>query len=135
MKTSGVRRPRRVAAVTLIVGSLLLAAAFVVLGAVTFIAVGYVIASFARTEEAANGLTSVVQFPMMFLSGTFFPIEAMPPPLQAVARLIPLTYLSDALRQVMVGGAAFAPLYVCAAVLLGWLGVCFAIASRKFRWQ
>ena len=39
------------------------------------------------------------------------------------------------LRQVMVGGAAFAPLYVCAAVLLGWLGVCFAIASRKFRWQ
>ena len=47
---------------------------------------------------------------MMFLSGTFFPIDAMPPFLQAVARLIPLTYLADALRQVMVGGAAFAPL-------------------------
>jgi ABC-2 type transport system permease protein len=48
---------------------------------------------------------------------------------------IPLTYLADALRQVMVGGVAFASLAVCAAVLLAWLVVCFAIASRKFRWQ
>ena len=118
-----------------ITGPWALTVVFVSLGAVAFLALGYVIASFAKTEDAANGMTSVVQFPMMFLSGTFFPIEAMPPPLQAVARLIPLTYLSDALRQVMVGGAAFAPLYVCAAVLLGWLVVCFAIAARKFRWQ
>ncbi len=59
----------------------------------------------------------------------------MPDFLQGVARLIPLTYLSDALRQVMVGGAAFAPLWVCAAVLIGWLVVCFGIAARKFRWQ
>jgi ABC-2 type transport system permease protein len=94
-----------------------------------------VVASFASTEDAANGMTSVIQFPMMFLSGTFFPIDQMPDALQAVARVIPLTYLSDALRQVMVGGAAFAPLWVCAAVLAGWLVVCFAIAARKFRWQ
>ena len=79
--------------------------------------------------------SSVVQFPMMFLSGTFFPIQAMPDALQAIARIIPLTYLADALRQVMVGGAAFAPLWVCFAVLVGWLVVCFAIAARKFRWQ
>ena len=100
-----------------IVGSLLLAGAFIALGAMAFLALGYVIATFAKTEEAANGMTSVVQFPMMFLSGTFFPIEQMPDFLQTIARLIPLTYLADALRQVMVGGAAFAPLYVCAAVL------------------
>ena len=116
-------------------GSPLLAAVFVALGAVSFLALGYVLASFTRTEEAANGITQVVQFPMMFLSGVFFPIEAMPQFLQSIARLIPLTYLADALRQVMVGGTAFAPLWVCAAVLLGWLVVCFAIASRKFRWQ
>jgi ABC-2 type transport system permease protein len=108
---------------------------FVVLGAVSFLALGYVVASFASTEDAANGMTSVIQFPMMFLSGTFFPIDEMPDALQAVARVIPLTYLSDALRQVMVGGAAFAPLWVCGAVLAGWLVVCFAIAARKFRWQ
>ena len=59
----------------------------------------------------------------------------MPQFLQSIARLIPLTYLADALRQVMVGGTPFASLWVCALVLLGWLVVCFAIASRKFRWQ
>ena len=118
-----------------ITGPWALTLVFVSLGAVTFLALGYVIASFAKTEDSANGMTSIVQFPMMFLSGTFFPIEAMPAPLQTVARLIPLTYLADALRQVMVGGAAFASLGVCAAVLLGWLVACFLIASRKFQWQ
>ena len=56
-------------------------------------------------------MTSVVQFPMMFLSGTFFVIDQMPPALQTVARFLPLTYLSDALRQVMVNGTAFSPLW------------------------
>jgi ABC-2 type transport system permease protein len=112
-----------------------LALFFIVLGSVAFLSLGYVLASFTKTEEAANGLTSVVQFPMMFLSGIFFPINAMPDFLQAIARLIPLTYLADALRQLMVGGSAFAPLWVCAAVLAGWLVVCFGIAAVKFRWQ
>ena len=116
-------------------GSILLTAGFVALGALSFLALGYVLASFTRTEEAANGVTQFVQFPMMFLSGVFFPIEAMPAFLQSIARLIPLTYLADALRQVMVGGTAFAPLWVCAAVLLAWLVVCFGIAMRKFQWQ
>jgi ABC-2 type transport system permease protein len=116
-------------------GSIPLVAAFVVLGAVTFLALGYVVASFTMTEDAANSMTSVLQFPMMFLSGTFFPIDDMPDFLQGIARIIPLTYLSDALRQVMVGGAAFAPLWLCAVVLAGWLAVCFGIAAAKFRWQ
>ena len=116
-------------------GPLPLTAVFVALGAVTFLAVGYVVASFAPTEDAANGMTSVVQFPMMFLSGTFFQIDQMPDILQIVARVVPLTYLSDALRQVMVGGAPFAPLWVCFAVLVAWLAVAFVIAARKFRWQ
>ena len=118
-----------------VTGSIAAVAFFVILGAMAFLALGYVVASFAATEDAANGMTSVIQFPMMFLSGTFFPIDQMPDVLQGIARIIPLTYLSDALRQVMVGGAAFAPLYVCAAVLLGWLVVCFGIAAVKFRWQ
>jgi ABC-2 type transport system permease protein len=118
-----------------ITGSLLIVAGFVTLGAMAFLALGYVIASFAQTEDSANGMTSMIQFPMMFLSGAFFQIDQMPQFLQVVARIIPLTYLADALRQVMVGGAAFAPLWVCALVLLAWLVVCFGIAARKFRWQ
>ena len=118
-----------------IAGNPVLIGLFVVLGSLTFIALGYVIASFASTEDAAQGMTSVVQFPLMFLSGTFFPIDTMPDYLKAVARVMPLTYLGDALRQVMVNGTPFAPLWVCVAVLLGFLVICFAIAARFFRWQ
>jgi len=118
-----------------VAGSWLMIGALVLLGSLTFIALGYVIASFAKTEEAANGMTSVVQFPLMFLSGTFFPIEAMPEALRTVARAMPLTYLGDALRQVMVSGTPFSPLWVCFAVLAGWLVVCFGIAARFFKWQ
>jgi ABC-2 type transport system permease protein len=116
-------------------GNWLLIGLLVVLGSLTFIALGYVIASFASTEESANGMTSVIQFPLMFLSGTFFPIEAMPDALRTVARALPLTYLGDALRQVMVGGTPFSPLWLCFAFLAVWLVVCFGVAARFFRWQ
>jgi ABC-2 type transport system permease protein len=118
-----------------IAGSWLLIGALILLGSLAFIALGYVIASFAKTEEAANGMTSVVQFPLMFLSGTFFPIDAMPDALRTVARALPLTYLGDGLRQVMVDGTPFSPLWVCFAFLGLWLVVCFAIAARYFTWQ
>jgi ABC-2 type transport system permease protein len=107
----------------------------VVLGALTFIAVGYVVASFAPTEDSANQLTSIIQFPMMFLSGIFFPMDSLPDVLKGVAAFIPLTYLGDALRQVMVNGTPFVPLAVGLAVLAGWLVVCFGISARFFRWQ
>jgi ABC-2 type transport system permease protein len=118
-----------------ITGHPLAIAGLVVLGAVAFLALGYLLASFTPTEDAANAVASVVQFPLMFLSGTFFPIQFMPDALQAVARVLPLTYLSDALRQVMVGGSALAPLPLDLLFLTGWLVVCFAISARFFRWQ
>lgn len=118
-----------------VLGSLWVMAALVVLGALSFISIGYVVAAFARTEEAANGIVQVIQFPMMFLSGVFFPIEIMPSVLRPVATLLPLTYLGDALRQVMVSGSAFAPLPVDVAVLVGWFVVCLTISARFFRWE
>ncbi len=118
-----------------IVGSPLLVAGLVVLGAMTFLSIGYVIASYARTEDTANSLASVVQFPLMFLSGIFFPIDFMPSWLQPVAAFLPLTYLGDALRQTMVGGAAYAPLSLDILILGAWLIGSLAVSARFFRWQ
>src|SRR3954471_10120798 len=118
-----------------IIGPALLAIFFVALGALAFLAIGYVIAAWARTEESANAMTSIVQFPLMFLSGIFFPIAFMPGWLQPVAALLPLTYLADALRQTMVGGVAYASLAFDALVLAGWLVVSFIVSARFFRWQ
>lgn len=116
-------------------GSPIVFVGFVVLGALAFIALGYVVASFATTEDSAGQLVSILQFPLMFLSGIFFSLEAMPGFLRGVAAFMPLTYLGDALRQVMVGGSPFAPLPVDALVLGGWLLASFLASARFFRWQ
>jgi ABC-2 type transport system permease protein len=118
-----------------IVGSVVIVGSLIVLGALTFLALGYVIASFAQTEEAASTQVSVVQFPLMFLSGIFFQIEWMPDFLQPVVALMPLTYLADALRQTMVGGAAYVPLEMGVTILVGWLVASLAISARFFRWH
>jgi ABC-2 type transport system permease protein len=109
---------------------------FIILGSLTFISIGYLVASFAATEAAATAIVQVIQFPMMFLSGIFWPIEMAPTWLQPVIYAMPLTYLGDALRQVMVkGSSALFPLPVDAALLGGWLLVCLGIAFRHFRWE
>jgi ABC-2 type transport system permease protein len=118
-----------------IVGNLAAAAGFVFLGAGAFLAIGFMLASFLKTEEQATGVVQVVQMPLMFLSGIFFPFDFMPDFLRSVARLLPLTYLGDGLRQTMVNGTQVAPLALDAAVLAGWLVVCLAISARSFRWE
>ena len=118
-----------------IVGNLAVAAGFVFLGAGAFLALGFMLASFLKTEEQATGVVQVVQMPLMFLSGIFFPFDFMPDFLRSVARLLPLTYLGDGLRQSMVNGTQVAPLGLDALVLAGWLVVCLIVAARSFSWE
>jgi ABC-2 type transport system permease protein len=118
-----------------ILGSVLAVAGIVLLGAGAFLAIGFLMASFLKTEEQATGVVQVVQMPMMFLSGIFFSFEFMPNWLQSVGRLLPLTYLADALRQIMVNGTPVAPIGLDLAILAGWMVVCFAVAARTFRWE
>jgi ABC-2 type transport system permease protein len=106
------------------------------LGALTFISIGYLVASFARTEASGSAIVQVIQFPMMFLSGIFWPIEFAPDWLRPIVYAMPLTYLGDALRQTMLEGSSrLFPLWMNAAVLTGWLLVSLAIAFRYFRWE
>lgn len=109
---------------------------FIVLGALAFIAIGYLVASFARTEASGSAIVQVIQFPMMFLSGIFWPIELAPDWLRPVIYAMPLTYLGDALRQTMLEGSSrLFPLWVDAVVLGGWMLISLAIAFRYFRWE
>ena len=107
----------------------------VILGTLTFISIGYVLISFVKTVDGGQGIIQAVQFPMMFLSGTFFPIEIMPEYIQPVVKIIPLTYLGDALRQVMIGGPALYSMRTNILVLLGWLIVSMVVAIKLWRWE
>jgi len=118
-----------------ITGNWLLVLGLVLLGAVTFITLGYMLVSFARTMESGQGLAQLVQFPMMFLSGIFFPIEIMPKFMLPVVRAMPLTYLGDALRQTMVGMPPQFPLLLEVGVLGGWAVVCGFVTLIFWRWE
>ena len=89
----------------------------------------------ARTVDSGQGLVQMVQFPMMFLSGVFFPLNVIPGFLKPVVTILPLTYLGDALRQVMVGMSPTYSLSVCLVVLAGWLVGSLAIAVWIWRWE
>ena len=118
-------------------GNWLAVLGIVVLGALTFTALGYMLTSFAKTMDAGQGLIQLVQFPMMFLSGIFFPLSTMPGFLKPVTKIMPLTYLGDALRQVMVGMNATAgySLTVCLLVLAGWLVASMVLGVVLWRWE
>jgi len=118
-----------------IIGSWIAVLGIVILGAATFVSMGYMLVSFTRSEESGQGILQMVQFPMMFLSGIFFPVDMMPDFLRPVIKVIPLTYLGNALRQVMVGASAPTSIVVSLGILAGWLVVSLVAAVRFWRWD
>ena len=118
-----------------IVGSIFLLAGIALLGTLMFVVMGYMISGFAKTIESATGLGSFLNFPMMFLSGIFFPVEMMPEWIRPAILAIPLTYLVDALRQVIVDSPPQFSLSTDIFVMTAWLLVCSVLALRFFRWE
>ena len=59
-------------------------------------------ARFVKDEEAAESAGAAINFPMMFLSGIFFPLEMMPSYLQTIGKVMPLYYLAEGLRDAMI---------------------------------
>ena len=93
-----------------------------------------IIARFVKDEDAANAAASAITFPMLFLAGTFVPIESMPSYLQAVAKVLPLTYLNYGLRDAMILGDTASALYNMSIVLVTG-AVFFIIGSLITDWR
>ena len=102
-------------------------------GALTFPGIGMIISTVVREEEEADAAGNVITFPMLFLSGTFFPLETMPRFLQIVAHALPLTYLNNGLRDAMVFGNSQSALWNCGIVFLIGL-ISIAIAMKVTKW-
>lgn len=74
----------------------------IVAGSLAFPGAGMIIARFVKDPTTGDAAANAIAFPMMFLSGTFFPIEAYPDFLKPIAQILPLTYLNDGLRATMI---------------------------------
>ena len=116
-------------------GSLLDGFLFLTLGMVTFVALGFLIGARVAKAETGAGIANVIFFPMMFLSGTFFPVDNLPGILQPVLKVLPLKYLVEGLRQIFVEGASITSLGIESAVLAAFAVIFFVVSVKIFRWQ
>jgi ABC-2 type transport system permease protein len=118
-----------------VTGSLATVALIVLCGGLTFAAIGLLIASRAQTTQTVSGLINLVSFPMFLCSGVFFSASRFPDVVQPFIRLLPLTALNDALRDVMIEGASLAQIGSKLGIVLAWGLGAFALAVRLFRWR
>jgi ABC-2 type transport system permease protein len=114
-------------------GSWPLVLAFIVYGVLTFVSIGAVLASVAKTQETAMSMVQMVNLPMMFLSGMFIPLELLPESLRSVVNVLPATHLATMLRHLMVGMPAHPAADL--GVMAAWMAVSLVIAARTFRWE
>lgn len=114
-------------------GSIFLVFALLLLGVFSFVGLGVVLTSFAKDQETAVMMMTTIMFPMMFLSGVFFPVEQMPWFMQSISKFLPLTYVADALRKVMVLGADIPAITTELSILIVFGVVMTAIAVPVFK--
>jgi ABC-2 type transport system permease protein len=65
---------------------------------------GILVASRMRSQQSFHTLVQLIVFPLIFLSGIFFPVNNVPIVLEIISKINPLTYGVDAIRQVFMGG-------------------------------
>jgi len=118
-----------------IIGNYLELAVFLILGILTIFGIGLAIGGWARNENQAAPLANIVAFPMLFLSGTFFPRFSMAPWLQHVTALLPLTPIIDGIRMIATEGKHLTDLGPQLGLIAIWAVIIYAIAFRVFRWE
>jgi ABC-2 type transport system permease protein len=106
----------------------------IIIGIFAFCALGFVIASFAKTVGAALGITNVVFMFMLFIAG-IFPVFMLPKVVQWAAMVLPITYFRIALQAAMVEGTSIFFVWKEGLILLGFLAVFSAVSIKWFHWE
>lgn len=114
-------------------GSFLLMVLILILGIFSFVGLGILVSAAVEEQETAMTIMMTVAFPMMFLSGAFFPLQQMPGAMQALSKAIPLTYEVEGLRQVMVLGAGIGDVLKPILALIAFGVVTLAISIPAFK--
>lgn len=118
-----------------VVGNWLEIAIYLVFSIVVILGIGLAIGGWSKNERQAAPLSNIVVFPMLFLSGTFFPRFLMPEWLQKVSDYLPLTPVIDGIRMIVTEGKHLVDLGPQIGLLTLWMIVIYFIAFRVFRWE
>jgi len=118
-----------------VVGNWLELALFLVVSIMMILGIGLALGGWAKNERQVAPLANIVVFPMMFLSGTFFPRFLMPQWLQHVSDFLPLTPVIDGIRLITTEGMHLVQILPQVGLILGWMVIIYVIAFRVFRWE
>ena len=108
---------------------------FLIYGIITILGIGLALGGWAKNERQVAPLANIIVFPMMFLSGTFFPRFLMPEWLQNVSGFLPLTPIIDGIRLIATEGKNFVDILPQIGLIGAWLIIIYFIAFRVFRWE
>jgi ABC-2 type transport system permease protein len=107
----------------------------VICGTLAFMAIGLVVGSVAKTQQAATAVANVVILPMAFLGGAFIPLDYAPSWIREVSYAMPLRYLVTGMQNVMARGEAAVTALPAIGILLALAAVLTVISARVFRWD
>jgi len=116
-----------------IYGNIFMVILVALVGALLFQLMGFAIAAFSKTTDAAQGMATAITIPMMFLAGVFFPIDSLPAWVASIVKYLPLAPLLRILRAVALEGNSPFIDMKNVAIVLGWIVAMLAISIWKFR--
>src|SRR6516225_5019971 len=100
----------------------------------SILSIGFVIASIVPTARFAQPIGTAILYPMIGVCGLFVPVQSLPPTLQAVARVTPLTYAVSLLQGIW-KGEAWSAHWNDVAALVAVFVICTALSAKVFRWE
>jgi len=116
-------------------GNYITFALFTLLSIFCIYGIGLALGGWAKNERQAAPLSNLITFPMIFLSGTFFPRFLMPEWLQSVSNYLPLTPVIDGIRLIVTEGKGLLDILPQIGLLTIWSIIIYIIAFRVFRWE
>ncbi|MEO8149347.1 MAG: ABC transporter permease [Bacteroidia bacterium] len=105
------------------------------IGLIVFMGFGFIVSGVAKNESTIPPFANMITLPQFLLSGTFFGIEAFPKWLQPICRVLPLTFLNDAMRKVAFEGLSLIEVAPQIGALALWGVLVYVVASRVFKWE
>jgi len=105
------------------------------LGLMVFMGFGFIISSLAKNDSSIPPLANIITMPQFLLAGTFFPIDNFPKWLQPFCRILPLTYLNDAMRRIAFDGVNLWDIRIDLLILIAWGVLVYFVAGRIFKWE
>lgn len=107
----------------------------VVLGLIVFLGIGFLVSALSKNQSSVSSIANIFTLPQFLLTGTFFPLDLLPKWLATIGRLLPLTHLNDAMREISFNGGSFIDIFPDIFFLILWGLIVYTIAIRLFNWE